>query len=368
LAQGRTMRMRTAGGAFAMYFTTNDVQRMEISGSANSVGIGMAPDTAFSLRCASDIWTGIVRTHRMAATAVVAPPAMNAVAFVGGSYSAGTHHGIRLRAGGSPTGAAFLTFSGPGNFTQYNDSAGGLHRLLWRYSGAAEYSIDRGPDLDTYTTIANLNQNGRFSCTSHWVLDGTAAEPAYGFSNDIDVGLYRSGVNQLSVTTGGAQRFVVGDALVESKQNFKAPAIECTGTLDVGGALGDTIVPAFFKHTVVTGGTPVGFTSHNASVACVRIGSVVFLSFYAFTLTTLAASPVTKQITGLIPSDYRPTTDFCVGIGQVGESTGTRHGMVVIRINGDVTFFTTNSSAQRVDLPTSGNATYQALTISYIRR
>ena len=41
------------------------------------------------------------------------------------------------------------------------------------------------------------------------MTDGTAALPVYSYNNDPDTGIYRSGVNNLSITTGGAERLSV---------------------------------------------------------------------------------------------------------------------------------------------------------------
>jgi hypothetical protein len=187
---------------------------------------------------------------------------------------------------------------------------------------------------------------------------GSALAPAYTFTDDVNTGMYRNTEDILGLTAGGVERFQVS-----------ATSCKTSGTLDVGGVNGDVIVPALFQPTIVAAGssTRVGCTGDTCSVACVRIGQLVFLHFHSFDLTGLNATNP-KQLLGKIPVDYRSTHTWHYGVTQLNTSLGLRLGMVLVENNGNVRFYAIASTGLRVEIPSSGTASYGSITISYVIR
>jgi hypothetical protein len=88
---------------------------------------------------------------------------------------------------------------------------------------------------------------------------GSAAEPSIGFSGDSDTGLYRSGANELSISTGGVQRVVVSDTQFSyNAEDFKIDSIQnyarlmMSGAGDVGPSLVFSRDAENIQHRIIT--------------------------------------------------------------------------------------------------------------------
>lgn len=96
--------------------------------------------------------------------------------------------------------AGLLDLAGTGNMT---GPASAIDNALVRFDGTTGALVQNSgvtlDDSNNLAGIANLSMSGSFA-----VGDGTAAAPAYAFTNDPDVGMYRVGTNQLGLSTAGA--------------------------------------------------------------------------------------------------------------------------------------------------------------------
>jgi hypothetical protein len=117
----------------------------------------------------------------------------------------------------------------------------------------------------------NLAVSGALSvCDSYIEVDaGTAGAPGYTFCGDLDTGLYLSGTNELSMTTSGTQRMVIG-----STGNVGIGSATPTQTLDVNGDVlvqGGDLYLVDTNEAVSSNGTDMYFTV--AGTEQVRIDS-----------------------------------------------------------------------------------------------
>lgn len=92
-----------------------------------------------------------------------------------------------------------------------------------------------------YGTIADDMANGSFGA-------GTVALPGINFSVDQDTGFYRSAANELSITTGGAQRFFINADYAKFNLNGGASIISpsnANGWLQLKNTVGDWSIGMF---------------------------------------------------------------------------------------------------------------------------
>ena len=81
--------------------------------------------------------------------------------------------------------------------------------------GAGDGIIVNADDIAVDSTVVRTFGNQTITGTKIWTtqilgaISGSAGVPSFSFSSDTDTGFYRSGVNELSFTTGGTQRFRV---------------------------------------------------------------------------------------------------------------------------------------------------------------
>jgi len=85
--------------------------------------------------------------------------------------------------------------------------AGGDYWGLRAINGGGSFSIDRaGTPKMTITTAGDATFVGRAYTTA-----GSASYPAYSFSTDPDIGMYRSGTNEIGFATAGVHRMSIED-------------------------------------------------------------------------------------------------------------------------------------------------------------
>jgi len=91
------------------------------------------------------------------------------------------------------------------------------------------------------TLRLTLSTTGLTSTLPVYVSSGTAALPAFTFSADANTGLYLSGTDTLSISTGGTLRVSYSTTTIESSLPYRgstgsaaAPSISFTGDTDVG--------------------------------------------------------------------------------------------------------------------------------------
>ena len=96
-----------------------------------------------------------------------------------------------------------------------------------------------------YTNLQAVMAGGAGTATSVSASAGTVGAPSISFSGDADTGLYSVGANQIGVTTGGVQRFIVdasgissgttgGGVLTSAAGTAALPALSFAGDLDTG--------------------------------------------------------------------------------------------------------------------------------------
>lgn len=69
--------------------------------------------------------------------------------------------------------------------------------------------------------IKNININEKIENSNNIIFngDGTVNEPSYTFKSDTDTGLYRSGVNEIGLTTGGVEKVKFNDTTIFNDTN-----------------------------------------------------------------------------------------------------------------------------------------------------
>lgn len=177
--------------------------------------------TGNTVRSASPTFTGTVNVAALTASGVIlgSDGSAAAPAF---AFSADPDTGIyRIgldQLGVSAAGVLRLTVDSSGTIYRAGDQA------RFGDGSAVAPPITFTSDLDTGIFRAGAN-NMRVSAGGVNVIgftstqiepflqiqatDGTAAAPAYSFSNDPDTGIFRSNVNEISVSTGGVRKLYV---------------------------------------------------------------------------------------------------------------------------------------------------------------
>ena len=156
--------------------------------------------------------------------------------------------------------------------------------------------------VNNYSTIANTIGVGKFP-------DGTLADPAFKFSDDLDTGFYRSADNEVTFVAGGVAQFKYdanGLTLLNGSQSFTtidATNLEVTNLKAKDGTAAATIadstgVVSLSANPVLSSGTANGVLYLNGSkVATSGSG----LTFDGTNLGVGTASPsVTFQVAGRI--------------------------------------------------------------------
>ncbi|MBP9822289.1 MAG: tail fiber domain-containing protein, partial [Candidatus Pacebacteria bacterium] len=82
----------------------------------------------------------------------------------------------------------------------------------------------------TSSVSSNFEVGGYASVSRFFAQDGSASLPSYTFANNQNTGLYRVGTNVLGFTTGGTQRFRIGDTGASLSVPF-----ELTATASISG-------------------------------------------------------------------------------------------------------------------------------------
>lgn len=151
-------------------------------------------------------------------------------------------------------------------------------------------------------------------------IDGTAANPAMSFENDLDTGVYRVGSNQVGIATGGALSV-----------NFAGP----TARFGDGFASGDRIClfnnvarsAANLEHFINYAPTQVDIYSYDGAVT--TLGTVRFRQSQVFYADGAVGTPVISFVSDPDTGFYRTTADQIaialggVTAGQIAQGTFT---------------------------------------------
>jgi microcystin-dependent protein len=156
-------------------------------------------------------------------------------------------------------------------FSFRNDAASGIFlastgALALATSGSEQARVDPGGNMGIGTTepVAKLDVRGSVAAN-----DGTAGAPAMTFNTDLDTGIYRSGNNSLSISTGAVERL-----RVDSNGRVGIALTDPKAALDVNGAIfasnGSASLPAFSFRSDVSSGM---FLASNGELAFSTAGS-----------------------------------------------------------------------------------------------
>jgi hypothetical protein len=126
--------------------------------------------------------------------------------------------------------------------------------------GASRLLIDSSGSV---TVPGNLLVSGSLSGAFKFE-DGSALNPAITFTNDPDTGIFRAGTNQLSVTTGGVQRFLIdGTGQLEAGSLGTASSPTWTFVADTNTGI---YSPGADQVAISTNGTGKLFVDANGNV------------------------------------------------------------------------------------------------------
>lgn len=186
-----------------------------------------------------------------------------------------------------------------------NFGTGGNPEFLFGTSGAAKLRYEPVGTLMRFYT----NSTERFRIdTGQWLGNfGTAGAPTFSFISDADTGIYRSGINHLSIAAGGVARFTVEDDRI-------------TSTLVFRGADGSPTAPGYsFSSDTDIGMYRVGPNNLAFSVNGARVFDIVAAQMRAVngTVSVPAYSFISDVDTGI----YWPGTSnqIAIAVGGVQE-------------------------------------------------
>jgi len=162
---------------------------------------------------------------------------------------------IHFRRGGGTTagvaGVAFSNFSGPTFYQLIGASA----ELEFRYTDP----LGTENDLRSYSDLLlKVNQTGQVLFN-----DGQQSAPALSFIDDDDTGIYRSGANQLSITTGGSERVRFGQENEIYNRTYFVGGVahEPEINTSVSGTYSIDMAEANVWHLILTGNTTLDYSN-----------------------------------------------------------------------------------------------------------
>lgn len=198
--------------------------------------------------------------------------------------------------------------------------------------------VDVGADETKKVTIADLLENAG---------DGSAANPAFSFDNDKNTGIYRPGVDQLAISTGGTGKLF----------------IDSSGRLGVGAS-----APSANIHLAKTSSPTIYIQSENAitnTFGELRFGNgtgatTALSSLKSYRVSSgnaaTALSFETTNTTGTT-SEVMRIDDF----GRILVGTSSDSGGALLQVNGDrVRIATAKTPASASDTGTTGEVSWDA--------
>jgi hypothetical protein len=267
-------------GADTIGFATNGVARVAIDNNAAYFADGAVGTPGITFL--SDPDTGIYRQGANDVRIV----AGGSTVFIADGSNAYARKALLV-----PDGTASL----PG-YSFENDSNTGMYRVGNAYVGFA---------LDGAFAGAFRSNSGE---EQFQIVDGTAANPAFTFDNDIDTGVYRVGANSLGLSTAGTNRVTVGPGVIvgaptggdQGAGTINATALYVNG-VSVGASSSDTTTAG---GTVSQSGC-AGIT--NNTIQFNRSGNIVTIRVPAISCVTNATPIQGFTINVTWPSGFAPT-------------------------------------------------------------
>lgn len=180
--------------------------------------------------------------------------------------------------------------------------------------------------VNNYSTIYNTIGQGKFP-------DGTLADPAFKFSDDLDTGFYRSATNEVTFVAGGVAQF-----------KYNASGLQFTGSL---------ASPTFTGNVTLSSGTANGVTYLNGSKVLTS-GSALTFDGASFTVgassTTADYKTFIQKASGeLLGLNASSGTLTRIAFGNTAASFGNTQ---IIANAADLAFIT--SSAEQMRLTSTG--------------
>lgn len=191
---------RSSSGVLS--FTSNGTLSANISGGQVAAVDGSVSTPAYSFL--NDTNTGFYRIT----TDTIGATAGGTLKWFTDTTGLTINSGILFNLDGA-VGTPTYTFTGDTNTGIYRIGADQLG-VTAGGTQAANFGTNTTNLLAGGSTKLQINTTNVTSTTNFYNIDGTAAAPAYTFTNDTDTGIYRSGANSIDFSTSGSIRLEIG--------------------------------------------------------------------------------------------------------------------------------------------------------------